>query len=165
MRYTRLSPLSRPRNRRVPAFFIVGLIALLLLGILGCGGEQQPEPDPRDVVADYVNANGQTLVAALAEQLTNLNASLEVVPESDLIESIEGGIAWDVADVEFEDDQAVVTNIAAFSFSVSTGQTPNVKITATATAPFLFYVRGTEVLQFAVPPDQIDLDLDTSIAF
>ena len=145
---------------------LIGAVAILLsAGIVACGSEQQPEPDPREVVASYIDANGQTLVAALAEQLINVNASLNVIPESDLIESIGGAVAWDVADVEFQDDQAVVTNVATFSFTVSTGQTPNVKITATATAPFLFYVRGTEVLQFVVPAELIDLDLDTSISF
>ncbi len=165
MRYIRPRPLSRPRNRGMLAVFIVGIVALVSAGTIACGSEPEPQPDPREVVANYISANGQSLVASLAEQLINLNASLEVVPESDLVESIGAGIAWDVADVEFQDDQAVVTNVAAFSFTVSTGQTPNVKITATATAPFLFYVRGTEVLRFVVPVDQIDLDLDTSIAF
>ncbi|MXZ90528.1 MAG: hypothetical protein F4W95_10395 [Chloroflexi bacterium] len=116
-------------------------------------------------MASNNSANGQTPVAALAEQLVSLNASLSVVPESDLIDSGGAAAAWDVADVEFEDDQAVVTNIAAFPFTVSTGQTPNVKITAPATAPFLFYGRGTELLRFVVAVDQIDLGLDTSIAF
>ena len=150
------------------AAVLIGIVAALLLaGIVACGGEQQaePEPDPRDVVARYVSANNQALVAALAEQLVNVNASLNVVPESELIESIGVGVAWDVVEVEFQDSQAVVTNVAAFSFTVTTGQTPNVKITATATAPILFYVQGTEVLRFAVPADQIDLDMDTSIAF
>lgn len=150
------------------AAVLIGIVAALLLaGIVACGSEQQaePEPDPRDVVARYVSANNQALVAALAEQLVNVNASLNVVPESELIESIGGGVAWDVVEVEFQDSQAVVTNVAAFSFTVTTGQTPNVKITATATAPVLFYVRGAEVLRFVVPADQIDLDMDTSIAF
>lgn len=82
-----------------------------------------------------------------------------------MIESIGGGVAWDVVEVEFQDDQAVVTNVAAFSFTVTAGQTPNVKIAATATAPVQFYVQGTEVLRFVVPADQIDPDMDTSIAF
>ena len=154
---------AKSRNSRFPVVLIVAV--LLLAGIAACGGEQEPESDPQEVVASYINANGQTLVATLAEQLVNVNASLNVVPESDLIESIGGGIAWDVDDVEFQDDQAVVTNIAAFSFTVMTGQTPNVKITATATAPFVFYVQGTEVLRFVVPVERIDRDLDTSITF
>ena len=153
---------TKCRNRRFP---IVLSVALLLVSTIACGSEQPPQPDPQEVVASYISANGQTLMTTLAEQLINVNASLNVVPESDLIESIGGTIAWDVADVEFQDDQAVVTNVAAFSFTVTTGQTPNVKITATATAPFLFYVQGTEVLRFVVPVERIDLDLDTSIAF
>ena len=104
-------------------------------------------------------------MATLAERLVNLNASLSVVPDSDLIESIGAAVARDVADVEFQDDQTVVTNVAPFSITVSAGRTPNLKITAGATAPFPFYVRGTEALRFALPVDQIDLDLDTCVAF
>lgn len=58
------------------AVLIGAVAALLWAGIVACGSEQQaePEPDPRDAVERYVSANNQALVAALAEQLVNLNA-------------------------------------------------------------------------------------------
>ena len=85
--------------------------------------------------------------------MLNVSASRNVIPESDLMESTRGTVTRDVADVEFEDDQAVVANVATFLFTVLTGQAPNVKITRTGPDPFLFYSPGTEVLLFAVPAE------------
>lgn len=85
--------------------------------------------------------------------MLNFSASRNVIPESDLIESTRGAVTRDVANVEFEDDQAVVANVATFSFTVLTGQAPNVKITRTGPDPFLFHSPGTAVLLFSMPAE------------
>ena len=144
---------------------MLAVAALLLVGIAACDGEQLPEVDPLEVVSSYVNGNGQSLVATLVDQLVGVNRSLSIVPESDLIEYIGAAIEWDIGEVEYQDDEAVVTKTAMVSFEASLGQTPKVEIMAAATVPFLFYVRGDEVLRFTVPVELIDLDLDTEITF
>ena len=123
------------------------------------------QPDPRDVVVQYIGANGQTLVIILAEYLVNEHATLKAVPESELIESIEGSLEWDVVDIQLRDSQTVVTNTATMAFTVTTEQTPKVKVTVEGTVPFLFYVQGTEVPEFDVLSDAIEIVVGTGIGF
>ena len=138
------------------------MIAALIIGAVACG---EPEPDPQEVVEAYIEANITGLIETAARYLADENDALGAIPTADLAEHIGVGLGWTVAGIAREGGNVRVTNIANASFMVETDTTPSVKITVSAAVPFVFEVDGATVSRVDVTTDEIDLDVDTSIAF